>query len=165
MILRSRKVNRADLLSVLVSAGSGGAGGGGESESGGGAGTGARSRSAAVAGGGVVGLEAIVVTNESTASDSTIAGRLPVAAAVPAPAAPPATVPMAAPLPPPAIPPIIAPSAAPPPILVALLFVCDSPLMTRGSTRTDAAVVPELTVARTRSSSPGSLSRPVRCTS
>src|SRR6476646_8667235 len=116
-------------------------------------------------GGGVAGDEAVEVTKVSTASDSTIAGFLPVAAAAPVPAAPPARVPMAAPLPPPAMAPITAPNAAPPPILVTLLLECDSPLMISGSTWIDSATVPELTVLITRSSSPGSVSRPVGCTS
>src|SRR6478736_2733821 len=85
-------------------------------------------------GGGVAGVEAVEVTKVSTASGSTRAGFLPVAAAAPVPAAPPARVPMAAPLPPPAIAPMTAPKAAPPPILLTLLLVWDSPLITNGST-------------------------------
>ena len=78
---------------------------------------------------------------------------------------PPAAAPMAAPFPPPAIPPIMAPRAAPPPIFPALFLVWDSPLITVGCTEMDKAPLPELTVVRMRSNSPGSLSRPERCTS
>ena len=66
----------------------------------GGGGTGPAAPSLALGAG--AGLEADEVTNVSTASGSTRAGFLPVAAAAPVPAAPPARVPMAAPLPPPA---------------------------------------------------------------
>src|SRR5207302_2442045 len=104
--------------------------------------------------------EPCVVTKLKTASDSTTASRLPVAAAAPVPAAPPATVPMAAPLPPPATAPIIAPSAAPPPILVALLLVCDSPLTTSGSDCTEDARLPDAMVASSNCNSPGSLNLP-----
>src|SRR5438105_6322053 len=101
-----------------------------------------------------------VVTKVKTASESTTASRLPVAAAAPVPAAPPATVPMAAPLPPPATAPMIAPSAAPPPILVALLLVCDSPLTTSGSDCTEDARLPDAMVASSNCNSPGSLNLP-----
>src|SRR5262249_4685741 len=97
---------------------------------------------------------AVEVTKERTVSEAISTSRFPVAAAAPVPAAPPATVPTAAPLPPPAIAPMIAPKAAPPPILVALLFPCESPFITRGVTRKDEVRPPELTVLRTRSSSP-----------
>ena len=163
IILRSRRVNSGVFSSGAVA----------EIESepesettGGDAGAGGASFALALlAGGGGAALDAVEVTKVNTASDSTNAGRLPVAAAAPVPAAPPAIVPMAAPLPPPAIAPITAPKAAPPPIFVTLLFECDSPLMMSGSTWIDAATVPELTVLSARSSSPGSLSRPVGWTS
>src|SRR5260370_22562273 len=82
----------------------------------------------------VAAVAGAVVVQVNTASDSTFASRLPVAAATPVPAAAPAPAPIAAPLPPPAIPPMMAPTAAPPPIFSTLLVVCDSPLISNGST-------------------------------
>src|SRR5437588_8256038 len=72
---------------------------------------------------------AAVVVKLRVFSAGMMASCLPVAAATPVPAAPPAPAPMAAPLPPPARPPMSAPTAAPPPILVALLLVWLLPSM------------------------------------
>src|SRR6476660_2854921 len=128
MVLRSRRENKGVSTSVDES------GFEGTSETdGAGADAGGGSFEDALAGGGVVGSVVEDVTNVRTASDSTIAGFLPVAAAAPVPAAPPARVLMVAPFPPPAIAPVTAPCSAPPPIFVTLVFECGSPFSTRAS--------------------------------
>src|SRR5205823_9168205 len=82
---------------------------------------------------------------------------LPVVAATPVPAAPPAAVPISAPLPPPARPPINAPAAAPPPILVTLLLVWPLPLKVCDPVATACP----FTSARRIESKPGACSRPL----
>src|SRR4051794_2333543 len=129
MVRRSRRVNSGTLSLPFGGASETGA----ESfAGGGGAWLGAASPAEVPTGGADVATDTDEVTKFRMASDSTVAGFLPVAAAAPVPAAPPATVPIAAPLPPPAIAPMTAPKAAPPPILVTLLLECDSPLITIG---------------------------------
>src|SRR2546423_13895161 len=98
----------------------------------------------------------LLLTNVSTASDSTLAGFLPVAAAVAVPAPAPTPAPIAAPFPPPTTPPIMAPAAVPPPILATLLLVCEAPLITNGWEET----FPLLMETSMSSRTPGSLNRP-----
>src|SRR5947199_9382013 len=100
---------------------------------------------------------AVVVVNDNTDSEGTFASSLPVAAATPVPAAPPAAVPISAPLPPPARPPINAPAAAPPPILVTLLLVWPLPLKVCDP----VAMACPFTSARRIESKPGACSRPL----
>src|SRR3954454_18820941 len=96
----------------------------------------------------------VLVTKRRTDSESTFAFFFPVAAAAPVPAAVPAPAPMAAPFPPPAAAPMIAPNTAPPPILEALLPVCDPPVMVYGPTVRFADLEPERMLLMERTSSP-----------
>src|SRR5215469_748280 len=100
------------------------------------------------------------MVNSITSSGLTSAGCLPVAAATPVPAAPPAPAPIAAPLPPPASPPMMAPAAAPPPIFTALLLVWLLPFRATGALVT-ALPSTEVTC---KVSSPGVSRRPLGLT-